>query len=355
MTKVVTAHASNHRRPPTAEPLSMGGRVRRARCRTPLLYDAAGMGASAPDEPTVTTSLSRRRDVSAGRSDMPTRVEVLGSYVCDAGCAREVIGARRSDGSVLIVDRDATTLGDRRLVAHLAADEPDANATLTCALYLQDPARGQCRRIRPEDLTDVSDLVPDTVELPSVVDSRSGELVACADEVEAGRIYSLDSSQANRRFAELRWHARQLGSPTAAPRPVSLREVVAAIESYEPVYTLSLAALAAHEHDPTISVASLRHELERMRESPVVLNRRLREAVLAAIERGSSMSEIALRCDRIKRDGKGNCTGETSWLARRIGVLPASGSSHCTPWIHSEVLALIAREGLGISPHEVEL
>jgi hypothetical protein len=87
-----------------------------------------------------------------------------------------------------------------------------------------------------------------------------------------------------------------------------------------------------------------------------VLNRRLRTAVLATIERqGLSMSEIAIRCGRIKRDGNGNASGETSWLARRLGILPEGGRDTPTPWIHSDVLALIARRGLGISPREVEL
>jgi len=93
-----------------------------------------------------------------------------------------------------------------------------------------------------------------------------------------------------------------------------------------------------------------------VRESPIVLNRRLRETVLAAIGReGLSMSEIATRCGRIKRDSKGNESGETSWLARRLGLLPEGGQGAPTPWIHTDVLGLIARRGLGISPREVEL
>jgi hypothetical protein len=66
------------------------------------------------------------------------------------------------------------------------------------------------------------------------------------------------------------------------------------------------------------------------------------------------MSEIAMRCGRIKRDATGNESGETSWLARRLGLLPEGGRRHLTPWIHSDVLALIARDGLGLSPREVE-
>jgi hypothetical protein len=137
---------------------------------------------------------------------------------------------------------------------------------------------------------------------------------------------------------------------------VKVREAVAALESYEPLRLLTLRALARHRDDPEVSTAVLRSELELIQESPIVLNRRLRHAVLVAIEhQGLSMSEIAIRCGRVKRDSKGNESGETSWLARRLGMLPEGGADRRTPWIHSDVLALIARRGLGISPREVEL
>jgi hypothetical protein len=114
--------------------------------------------------------------------------------------------------------------------------------------------------------------------------------------------------------------------------------------------------LARYCEDASVATTVLRGELERLRDSPVVLNRKLRQTVLAAVERqGLSMSEIAIRCGRVKRDSKGAASGETSWLARRVGILPESGASNPTPWVHTDVLALIARNGLGISPREVEL
>ena len=82
----------------------------------------------------------------------------------------------------------------------------------------------------------------------------------------------------------------------------------------------------------------------------------LRETALATIERqGMSMSEIAMRCGRVKRDSRGRSSGETTWLARRLGIVPSAGEDAPTPWIHTDVLALIAREGLRVSPREVEL
>ena len=132
--------------------------------------------------------------------------------------------------------------------------------------------------------------------------------------------------------------------------------MIGAIENYEPALGLTRRALAGYRRDANVSTTVLRAELERLRDSPIVLNRELRRTVLDVVEqRGLSLSEIAIRCGRVKRDPKGNMSGETSWLARRVGVLPESGSGRRTPWIHSDVLALIARNGLGISPREVEL
>ena len=132
--------------------------------------------------------------------------------------------------------------------------------------------------------------------------------------------------------------------------------VIGAVESYEPMRTITEQAIALHEEDHSVSVTRLRSELERLDASPVVLNRRLREAVLDAVDRdGTSMSEIALRCGVVKRDHRGKLSGETSWLARRIGIMPEGGEKAITPWIHSEVLGSIARKGLRVSPREVEL
>jgi hypothetical protein len=282
------------------------------------------------------------------------RLDPLGSYTDATGRTREVIAGRRGDGGVLVVDRDAVTLGDRRLVAHLDADEPSENAALVCAHYLRDAHRGRCRRVTVEDLTGRTCIENERLRRPAawsphgteLVGRRTGDKDCCAYRLELVR---MDGST-----TELRWrrHLRRAGSPA----PVSLREVVGAIEGYEPVCTPTLRALEVYSPNPKISTAGLRNELERLRESPIVLNRKLRQAVLAAIEhQGLSMSEIAHRCGRVKRDRKGNASGETSWLARRVGVLPDSGAERPSPWIHSDVLALIARNGLGISPREVEL
>jgi hypothetical protein len=136
---------------------------------------------------------------------------------------------------------------------------------------------------------------------------------------------------------------------------VSLRSVVGALESYEPARTMTATAIGAHRFDAGVSVVALGAELRRLATSSITLNRLLREAVLRAVAEGLTLSMIAMRCGRIKRDPRGNISGETSWLGRRLGLLPEGGNSRPTPWIHSDVLALIARRGLGLSPREVEL
>jgi hypothetical protein len=261
-----------------------------------------------------------------------------------------VIAGTAAEGSVLVVDRDAATHADRRLVAHLSADEPPGNAELTCRLYLEQLSREdlRCRLLRPED----------DRQVPFADRQHPVRLQAAADTVPrdaAGAVYRLERLHTGMSIPELRWR-RQPGSRAEHPRTVSLREAIAALESYEPLCALTGDALARARCSGGVSTAVLRVELERVRQSPIVLNRRLREVALAVMERhGLSLSEIAIRCGRIKRDVCGKECGETSWLARRLGLLPEGGKRMPTPWIHTNVLALIARRGLGVSPFEVEL
>ncbi len=263
---------------------------------------------------------------------------------------RELIARRGAAGSTLVMDRDAATRRDRRLVAHLGADEPQENATLVCDRYVTDAHRGRCRRVTACDLAGDPYANEATATAISAVHVRASEL---SDPHDAA-VYRLDLVPSGSVRA-LRWQAH-LCPEVAAPRPVSLRHVVGAVESYEPACELTVGALALYARDPRVSIGVIRGEHVRLRASPIVLNRRLREVVLAAIDLdGVSMSEIALRCGRVKHDRRGNGSGETSWLARRIGLVPESGMTRPTPWVHSDVLALIARAGLGISPREVEL
>ena len=290
--------------------------------------------------PPRTPSHPRRR--RARTSSARATQQPLGVYADARGAPREVVLEGAADGTRLLVDRERGTRGDRRLLAHLAADEPAANAWVVCREYLargHDPLR--CRPLRREDIEGAQ--LPDQLALDAACAPSPGT----ARELLQGR-FSIEHVRGSLSIPELRWC-------TSGSTPLSLREVVACLQSYEPACSLTAAALLAHRGRVEVSEAVLGAEYRRLRESPIVLNRLLREAVLARVEDGESMSEIAIRCGRLKRDRRGNVSGETSWLARRIGLLAEAGREGPTPWVHSDVLALIARDGLGIAPHEVEL
>jgi hypothetical protein len=288
-------------------------------------------------------------DVPAPRRGAAASVEPLASYLDTDGRARELLALPGHGGSVLVLDRDATTLGDRRLLAHLAPDEPIENATLVCRLYLEDPAGRWCRRVEPSDL--------ERVPLAHAECSTQSDLAALDVRVRArGFVYRLGPILGEHTTAQLCWSRGPSSGDTCEWEQVKLRDVVGALEDYEPVRTLTEQALVRHREDPTVLSTRLRDEFERLCTSPIVLNRGLREAVLDAVKRrGMTMSEIALRCGIVKRDRHGNPSGETSWLARRAGLMPEGGARSPTPWVHSDVLGAIARLGLGISPREVEL
>jgi len=254
---------------------------------------------------------------------------------------------------VLVIDRDAATLGDRRLVAHLAPEEPSGNAALMCRDYLRAPleVRGSCRKVMARDFTELPYVAIEARDEPGD-GSRGGD--AAIDR--HGNSYRLEFLEGEMSIPVLRWRRHEGDGSGDGPAVVSLREVAAALEDYSPVCEITERAIARHRADESVSTVKLGAEIERVRLSPIVLNRLLRAAVLAAVEQqGLSMSAIAMRCGRTKRDRAGTESGETSWLARRIGVLPEGGHSAPTPWVHSDVLALIARRGLGISPREVEI
>ena len=311
------------------------------------------MAASHPPGATVATA-ARPNSAHAAATPRAPKVRLrLGDYTDADGRARQIVGIDGAGGSVLVVDRDALTHRDDRLLAHLAADEPVENAWLVSSGYLGDGVvrRVRCRRVIARDFH-AAPLYEDDYE-----SEPAGPAIDDAQELDgAGNAYRLEPVRCSMCIPELRWRRLPPSAAVADASIVSVREAVARLESYEPICALTRRALRAHRHTRQLSTAVLRLEMQRMQRSPIILNRRLREAVIAASERdGLSMSEIATRCGRIKYDRAGNASGETSWLARRLGILPEGGQHAPTPWIHSDVLALIARRGLGVSPREVEL
>jgi len=320
------------------------------------------MTATASPPLSSTTRPTQRREkrlpvFSDHASQHGTR-DVLGHYTDRRGRAHEIVSRAGAGGSVLVVDRDSLTLGDRRLVAHLASDEPAENARIVCEHYLADQGGHWCRSVTAEDL----DLIPYTTD-ESLYATDAPVCDAQGESSETDpltdrhlRFYRLELVPTRMSIPEMRWQQYPPDGQAGPVRVVSARDVIAALESYEPVRRITHGVLTRYKRDPKISVSVLRGELERVCASRIVLNRGLREAVLATAEAKSlSMSEIAMRCGRVKYDSRGNVSGETSWLSRRLGLAPEGGEAHPTPWVHSEVLALIARRGLGISPREVEL
>jgi hypothetical protein len=277
---------------------------------------------------------------------------MLGSYCDWRGRQREIVALPGAGESVLVLDRDAITLADRRLLAHLAADEPSENADVVSRCFMRQArhARCSCRLLDDADLR----AIPFADEIEAV-DVPTGLAVEQTLRDASGRLYRIERVASEMSIPELRWCRRCPNTHDGERELLSVREAIACLERYGSALALTRSAVASHRDSDEVSIVVLRAELVRMQESPIVLNRALRAAVVDAVERrGQSMSEIAMRCGRIKRDSAGNASGETSWLARRLGLLPEGGRHKPTPWVHSDVLALIARDGLGLSPREVE-
>ncbi len=130
------------------------------------------------------------------------------------------------------------------------------------------------------------------------------------------------------------------------------RMVVAALEDYEPVVSMTRAAVAEYTDNRRIRVATLDVACRELCNATVVLNRGLREAFMAS---GLTSTEVAARCGMTRYAKNKQLVGDSSWLQRRLGMRSESSTTVATPWIHTDVLALIARDGLGVAPREVEL
>jgi hypothetical protein len=280
----------------------------------------------------------------------PTAPDNLGGYVAVDGELRELVAVPAGAATTLVVDRLVDTPADDRLIAHLAADEPPENAQIVCELYLADDSRGHCRRVTSEDFASTASRPPHEPRQLEHEDADDGPL---CDRV--GRCYRLTTVSDDSALTSLRWIcSSDSASQVDDLEILTLREVIGRLERYEPICALTLDGLARHGESSDLSTCQLREELNRVLASPIVLNRRLREAVAREVATGVSLSVIASRCKRVKREARGHLSGDTSWLARRIGQMP-EGGRRTTPWIHSDTLALIARDGLSRDPRELEL
>jgi hypothetical protein len=311
-------------------------------------------------------SVAESRDDVRARDPLPTVLDgcaVFARYRDRDGRCREVVALDGAGASVLVIDRAAPTAVDPRLIAHVAADEAPGNAQLICSDYMSAPNAAACRRLGAEDLlfappSELESLAAQLLLVDGDASQTPTALCAAAGALSRtnGERFALELRFTGISSPELRWYGQFGGQDASAP--LSLRDVIGRLQRYEPARTLTARAVTAHRDAASVSVSvtALAVELERLNASRTVLNRALRSAVLTRVRGGSaSMSEIALRCGRVKSDARGRLSGETSWLARRIGVAADAPGCAPTPWVHSDVLALIARDGLGISPREVEV
>ncbi len=100
------------------------------------------MSAIAPPRPTTHHKRSRNTQPPS---------TWLGTYTDESGDRRELISTPAAAGSTLVIDRDASTHRDERLIAHLPADEPAENQYVMCELYLNDRRGRHCRRVTTRD------------------------------------------------------------------------------------------------------------------------------------------------------------------------------------------------------------
>src|SRR5262249_9188693 len=141
----------------------------------------------------------------------------------------EIVEYAGAHGTRLVVDRALGRGEDRRLVAHIAADEPAGNAELACRLYLESgPADGpRCRALTEEDL--IAAPFASSTER-STAPPAHGQLTQPRLVVpRTDRSYRLERVAGRLRIPELRW--RRSG-PAAAV--VSLRDIVGDLQDYEP-------------------------------------------------------------------------------------------------------------------------
>jgi hypothetical protein len=103
---------------------------------------------------TIAPRQARRRvSISADRHAQPD-AQHHGSYTDDCGHHREIITVSGAAGAVLVIDRLTGSLGDPRLVAHVAADTAAENARILTGMYLAGGRRAGCRLMIATDLGD---------------------------------------------------------------------------------------------------------------------------------------------------------------------------------------------------------
>lgn len=257
------------------------------------------------------------------------QVSSLASYHDETGRARELV-ILAGAGRRVVIDRDATSRSDARLLGELAQEEEDENARLLVAEYLgRSPHDRRCA---------------------AYVDTPGGPPNALSGVLHdpEGNAYWIQCVHGPRGGADLRWMRRLPAD--GDPAPVTLRTVIGALEAYEPATSMTVEVISAH---PGISGSVLRRQIATVRDSHLVLNRGLRDAVVAALDDGTALAQIAESCGHTRPTARGGTAGDSAWLARRVGLKP-DGQEAPYRWIDERVLCEIA-EGLGLRADDVLL
>ena len=206
-------------------------------------------------------------------------------------------GAR---ATMLLVDRDALSGGDCRLLAHLGPDEPPRQRGHRVRRLPPAPRAGtaRCRRLtrrsdpRRGDPADAALGTPEGRDAPALA-TRQPRQAPATGHVSASpaRPARRTSSCIHRDGPHRRSCAGGAATPAARCTPSACATRSRRSKATSRSAPSSAAALAVKPRSVTgsataISVTVLRAELKRVLASPIVLNRALREAVLEWLERG---------------------------------------------------------------------
>src|SRR2546422_6330030 len=106
-------------------------------------------------------------------------------------------------------------------------------------MYLAAARRPECRRLRAEDFELVAAEGAPSPNGATAYGRDAHEDASFAPRLvdEDGNTYSLEPSGDSRSIPQLRWRRHGAGDDGAEPQMVSLRDVIGALESYEPALT----------------------------------------------------------------------------------------------------------------------
>ncbi|MHB8492637.1 MAG: hypothetical protein ACYDA6_10565 [Solirubrobacteraceae bacterium] len=259
-------------------------------------------------------------------------LKTLGAYRDPQGTRRTLLMVRSGKGSTLVIDRRDGPDSDMRLVGHLASDESIDAAHTLAKLYRDDPTHGRCRALQLEDLYTTPYERPQPIDTDAELADAGGKRYRLAKVSDRGN--SADAAA---------WSWVTIG-PHGRYAPVTLRDVIGAVEEYDPARRMTVALLARDEP----GTSKLRDELRRLDHGNRVLVRGLRERAVAAVERGDvTWTTLAQRVQSTT-----SARAETTYVQRRLGLRPEQPGGLCARWMNHDTFMRFAA-ALGVDPYVV--